>query len=358
MVKARPKPLDVTPRSRSISSISSTELDVVISPDSPHGEASPKTPLSPVPAIFMPCPDTRHEKLAIHPSGDLEARYKRHNQIGAGGYGVVWEAVCRETGQSMAIKSVKHSHLETEDRYETELIYAWKVEHPYVVHLIETFQGETQLHFVMELCAGGCLTKRIHDRRVSGEPRGFRSSQTKRYIWEMLSGIAYLHHHKIVHRDCKPDNYMFANPHEESPLILIDFGLAVRFHTGVPLTEKLGTPDWTAPEVLSGLYSERCDIWSVGAVSYLCSIGLPPFTGASAVEVLKNIRDNDVSFNPIRWDLVGSQVKGIVQGMLVKDPSKRRSANDLATSNEQWLKKVKSDEAKLAGETHPCCVIG
>lgn len=358
---ARPVALDIPQRASSRNSLTSSsysnELDIVLDPNTPPG-GSPRTPLSPDAKIFQPVPDVRHEKLAIHPAGDLDARYKMQDLIGQGGYGVVHKATSLELGQVVAIKSVNHSHLESEDNYDKELVFAWKVEHPYLVVLMETFQDDKQLHFVMEYCSGGPLAKRVHARRLHGEPRGFRPGQTKRYIWEMLSGIAYLHHHKIVHRDCKPDNYLFANTHDEAPLILIDFGLACRVHKDTVLTEKVGTPDWTAPEVLTGSYNERCDIWSIGAVSYLCCVGFPPFSGATAVEVLKNIRDKEICFNPLRWDLVGNQAKGIVQAMLVKDPAKRPSANDLAQANEGWLKKVKSDEEKLAGDRHHCCVIG
>lgn len=283
--------------------------------------------------------------------------YTLHQQIGQGGYGVVRRASCKETGKTFAIKSVKHSHLETEDCYEKELIFAWQVDHPSVVRLIETFQDEQQLHFVMELYSGGSLTKNIAARCVNGEARGLLAVQTRRYVWEMLAGIGYLHHHKIVHRDCKPDNYMLASNDDDAALKLIDFGLAVRFHKDKPLTEKVGTPDWTAPEVIRGSYTEKCDIWSVGAVMYLCCVGFAPFTGDSSVQVMKNILNAPVTFNPQRWDLVKPQIKGVVQAMLVKDPACRLSANELASQNEQWLAKVKLEQSKVAANQKACCAI-
>ncbi|CAJ1416338.1 unnamed protein product [Effrenium voratum] len=93
----------------------------------------------------------------------------------------------------------------------------------------------------------------------------------------MLSAIAYLHHHRIIHRDIKPENYLVQKQRGVMFLKLADFGLACHFKKGRPMKEILGTPCYVAPEVLLGRYDERCDVWSVGVVSFVLCTGHHPF---------------------------------------------------------------------------------
>jgi len=339
-----------------------SEGTVVLDFITPKG-AEPMRPLSPVPRVFQPMPATRSEGLAVQRTVSMMKKYDLREQIGSGGYGVVRKALSNEAGKLYAVKSVTHIHRETQHCYGNELILAWKVSHPFIATLVETFQDDEHLHFVMELCTGGSLDMRIKAQScgsgMSMGPRGLPQALVTRYIWEMLAGIGYLHHHRIAHRDCKPENYMLDRPCDDAALKLIDFGLAVRFHRGTPLTERVGTPDWAAPEVNNGSYNEKCDIWSIGAVSFLCCIGLPPFTGRTPVEVMKEVRDKPVEFKKSKWDLVRPEIKTIVQSMMVKDPVARQSAKELAETNENLLAKAKKNSEKLAARkpSESCCVI-
>ena len=63
----------------------------------------------------------------------------------------------------------------------------------------------------------------------------------------------------------------------------------------------LGTPYYVAPEVLKGDYDEKCDIWSIGAMTYLMLCGDPPFTGDSNNEIFKKIIKSELSFNQYKY---------------------------------------------------------
>ena len=64
---------------------------------------------------------------------------------------------------------------------------------------------------------------------------------------------------------------------------VIDFGTAMPYDTTGKklLTEKLGTPYYIAPEVLNQKYNEKCDIWSIGVITYMLLSGRAPFSGDS-----------------------------------------------------------------------------
>mmetsp|Transcript_94733 Transcript_94733/g.171051 ORF Transcript_94733/g.171051 Transcript_94733/m.171051 type:complete len:407 (+) Transcript_94733:113-1333(+) len=333
---------------------------VVLDPDGKEftTEEDQDSPLSVVASVFSPMPQTRHTKLAVHPLADLAVHYELMKQLGQGAYGQVREARSRDSGNLFAVKSITHGYLDTPDVYDKELIFAWRMEHPYVANIYDTFHDDGHLHLVMELCTGGSLTHRINSEcNMHSEPRGLRGHQVIGYIWEMLSGIAYLHHYRIAHRDVKPDNYMLATPDSNATLRLIDFGLATNISRHNFLTERVGTPDFAAPEVLAGKpYDVKCDIWSIGVVSYLCAVGYQPFNGKTGPEVMTHVLKNPVIFDPMRWDLVKPQVRSIVTEMLVKDPEKRPSATMLAEANNVWLTKAKQQMA-AGGDSEPCCAI-
>ena len=69
---------------------------------------------------------------------------------------------------------------------------------------------------------------------------------------------------------------MFDGPERANKVKLIDFGLSKQ---GDILKTKLGTPYYVAPEVLTGRYSMKCDVWSAGVITYMLLTGEPPFSG-------------------------------------------------------------------------------
>merc|ERR1719265_356308 len=135
----------------------------------------------------------------------------------------------------------------------------------------------------MEFCAGGDLYKMIKGRVLFK----LGSEAVAVYLWQMLSGIAYLHHHQFVHRDIKAENYMLKDNSRDARLKLMDFGLSCRFEKGQMMTAILGTAYCMAPEVLEGSYNELCDIWSIGVTTYYMSVGYPPFWGPHNPAILQ-----------------------------------------------------------------------
>jgi calcium-dependent protein kinase len=67
------------------------------------------------------------------------------------------------------------------------------------------------------------------------------------------------------------------------------------------MNSKLGTPYYVSPEVLEGSYDKRCDLWSIGVITYILLSGIPPFNGSNEAEVFRKIKCCDYSFPEETW---------------------------------------------------------
>jgi serine/threonine protein kinase len=106
----------------------------------------------------------------------------------------------------------------------------------------------------------------------------------------ILDAVRYLHANDIVHRDIKPENLLFDGYGESAQLKLTDFGFATMYDRSNKLTATCGTPEYVAPEILSGRpYGAAVDLWSCGVVFYILLCGFPPFYAQNEKDLFEKI---------------------------------------------------------------------
>ena len=105
----------------------------------------------------------------------------------------------------------------------------------------------------------------------------------------------------------------------------------------------LGTPYYIAPEVLKGQYDNKCDIWSIGAMTYIMLSGDLPFNGNTSDEIFKKIITSEISFDSTKWENVSEDAIDFIKRCMEKSPENRLSAKDAL--NHQWF-------SHLLKETH------
>lgn len=143
---------------------------------------------------------------------------------------------------------------------------------------------------------------------------------------QVLSCVNYCHKNNIVHRDLKPENILLEQNKEFDQIKIIDFGTSLVYDPSKLLDEKLGTPYYIAPEVLNKSYDSKCDIWSVGVITYILLSGLPPFNGDNDKEIMKKVRSGKFNFDSVAWQHVSDSAKDFIRKLLTYDPAKRPTA--------------------------------
>merc|ERR1740139_1317909 len=104
------------------------------------------------------------------------------------------------------------------------------------------------------------------------------------------------------------------------------------------MTEAVGTPLYVAPEVLTRNYNEKCDIYSIGVVCFMCLVAAPPVKGRTDKEIYANVRNNKFDgFNHPDWIAKPDECKAMVVELLQTDPELRPQAKTVMGSN-SWLR--------------------
>ncbi|NWI18300.1 STK36 kinase, partial [Crypturellus soui] len=141
---------------------------------------------------------------------------------------------------------------------------------------------------------------------------------------QLVSALYYLHSHRILHRDMKPQNILLG---KGGIIKLCDFGFAraMSIHTMV-LTSIKGTPLYMSPELVEERpYDHTADLWSVGCILYELFVGTPPFYTSSIFQLVSLIVKD-----PVKWpENISPVFKSFLQGLLMKDPRQRLSWPEL-----------------------------
>jgi len=220
--------------------------------------------------------------------------------------------VHRDTAAQRAVKVLKKSNMDEDERRMlfNEINILKELDHPNIVKMFEFFEDDKRYYIVQEICKGGELFEEILARGK------FTEKDAALLIKQVLSCINYCHANNIVHRDLKPENILLESNKEFDQIKIIDFGTSLVYDPNKKLDEKLGTPYYIAPEVLNKNYGAKCDIWSLGVISYILLCGAPPFSGQTDNDIMKAVRAGKVSFAGDHWKGISDSAKDFISQLL------------------------------------------
>lgn len=273
-----------------------------------------------LPGIFVQENDRRFQEV-----------YRIKDIIGVGTFGEVRVCVHRETGTRRAVKIYRKDLMPNEThkaKLEREISILRALDHPNIIRVFEFFEDSKRFFIVMEYCRGGELFDEINKNTK------FTESQSAQIMHQLFSAVAYLHQKRIVHRDLKLENILLEEKHDLLNIKLIDFGTACVMDRFKMIHGTIGTAYYIAPEVLDGVYDEKCDLWSCGVIMYLLLTGRPPFEGRHDTEVVENVRRGSYTFEEPIWSKISPEAKNLVSKLLVP-PSSRLNAGD--TLKHPWI---------------------
>ncbi|KAL5760716.1 hypothetical protein ACOSQ2_019554 [Xanthoceras sorbifolium] len=220
----------------------------------------------------------------------MEDKYKRYKItdtiIGEGSFGVVSKCIDCFTGDIVAIKNIKIKNplegIPCSVLREVSLLK--ELDHENIIRLLDVLSSKECLDLVFEL-----MDVDLRDFMAT-QPDAKSSCSVKKYLHQILCGLAYCHSHKILHRDLKPRNFLVQR--SKDIVKIADFGLARPIDDSLEeYTTRLATMRYMAPERLlgHGRYSTPVDVWSVGCIFAEMVTHKPLFCARSAINQLFSI---------------------------------------------------------------------
>ncbi|XP_071731458.1 uncharacterized protein [Rutidosis leptorrhynchoides] len=306
----------------------------------------------PLPLPLPPSqPVSRHHSLE-RSEQSIKGQWQKGKLLGRGTFGTVYEAANRETGSLCAMKEVDiipddPKSSECIRQLEQEIKVLRNLEHPNIVHYLGSEVVDNRFCIYLEYVHPGSLNKYVRDHCAA-----VTESVIRNFTRHILSGLAYLHSKKTVHRDIKGANLLV----DSSGVVkLADFGLAKHLTTHITDLSLKGSPHWMAPEVLLEItifliilrvmkkviisyfmqvlqavmrkdsnpeHTFTMDIWSLGCTVIEMVTGKPPWSEFNGVQAMFNVLNR----SPPIPETLSPEGKDFLSRCLQRNPEKRSSA--------------------------------
>lgn len=239
-------------------------------------------------------------------------RFTLREQLGAGGFGTVYEALDVKRGAAVALKLLRRVDAHALLLFKQEFRALAGLTHPNLVQLYELFSEADAWFFTMERLRGQRFTRCVPPPRERGA--GLDAERLRRLLRQLAEGVAFLHDAGKLHRDIKPSNVMVT---DEDRVVLLDFGLVTDV-AGTPREERAaGTPRYMAPEQAAAQpIGPAADWYSVGVMLY------EVLTGHLPVDVSEGADGQPVAPRRLAPD-VPEDLEALCLALLAREPVQR-----------------------------------
>lgn len=291
----------------------------------------------------------------------VAGKFKIEKEIGRGAYATVYSATLLQpypplkVGDYVAIKSISTSRISSakeKEKLENEINLMKTLNHRNIVRLYGVERLRSYYFLIMEYCNYGDLIHFLHSFS-DGNGTGLPEDIIINFMYQIGSGLNYLHSHQIVHRDLKPHNILIlkkkstnTNRNDKTSTIsateidnyilkIADFGFA-RFLRPSDLAETIcGSPVYMAPEIQFGThYTSSVDMWSLGVIIYELIAGRTPFPNIKSqfelAQELKN-RGSQPYFLPVSAQ-ASDELREIIPRLLTIDSEKRMTLDEFLSN--------------------------
>lgn len=213
---------------------------------------------------------------------ELAGRFELTRSLGGGSSGEVFEALDRVSGQTVALKLLRHGDAGSLSRFKGEFRALAEIVHPNLIPMHELFVDARQrCFFTMELIQGPAFLDYVRPG-----PAGPDEARLRATFSQLALGVQHLHAHGLLHCDLKPSNVLIG---ANGRVSIVDFGLTQSWREAAPAGRAFqGTPAYAAPEQHDATRTSRASDWyAVGVMLYEALAGERPWPG-NARELLKH----------------------------------------------------------------------
>ena len=257
-------------------------------------------------------------------------RFSIRRRLGAGGMGVVYEALDRERDEWVALKTLLGVSPLALYRFKREFRALADVSHPNLITLHELFSEGEQIFFTMEFVDGVDFVEFVRGRDADDpELRPMLFERLRSALRQLAGGLGAIHAAGKLHRDIKPSNVLV---NVKGRVVLLDFGLVsesvvetMRSSSG----DMVGTPAYISPEQAGGGEASAASDWyAVGVMAYLALTGELPFRGKGLTMLLAKQERDPKPPSEIVAD-APADLEGLCLDLLSRDPTKRPMAGEI-----------------------------
>jgi carbon catabolite-derepressing protein kinase len=268
------------------------------------------------------------ERPPVSRASQRLGQYKIVKTLGEGSFGKVKLAVHEVSQQQVALKIISRRKLVTRDmagRIEREIQYLQLLRHPHIIKLYTVITTPSEIIMVLEYAG-----KELFDYIVTHGK--LAENQGRKFFQQIVCAVEYCHRHKIVHRDLKPENLLLD---DQLNVKIADFGLSNIMTDGNFLKTSCGSPNYAAPEVISGkLYAgPEVDVWSCGVILYVLLCGRLPFDDEYIPALFKKIAQGNYSVP----NYLSQGAVRLIKSMLQVNPVHRISIQEIR--QDPWFTK-------------------
>ena len=256
---------------------------------------------------------------------------------------ILTKVVNKFSGCIRLMKTIKKIYMdaqEDEKNFMKEIAILRTLDHMNILKLYEFYQDEKCYNLIMENCSEGDLLDKLQKEAP------FNEYTACHIIYQVLSAVSYCHSNNIVHRDIKADCILIESSENVTikdkqitlyNIRLSEFNYARSFNKKKKLSKKVGTSYYVAPEVLNRSYNEKCDVWSIGVLSFILLCGKPPFWGEDEKQIIEKVKAGEPDWRQDEWANISQEGQDFVKLLLTIKPSHRPSSSE-ALQN-KWFKK-------------------